>query len=149
MRSVPNDDLVFPEGEIPARCEHCKRDGELTLRVQCGKLGLDMRPASAEDARLFRPERLFIVVPAGQECVAALQRLFVGSESCMVNDNPIAVALFPENGPDMGVTFPTLATGIEATMVLRNPSDKPIKVAAKFRGTSAYYDPKGPEPFEP
>jgi hypothetical protein len=141
MRSVENDDLVFPEGEIPARCEHCKRDGEITLRVRCGNVGQDGRPVTPEDARMFRPERVFIVVPSGLEVVATLQRMLIGSESCMVSDNPIVVSVFAETAPDMGICLPTIAPGIEATLVLRNPSDKPIKVAAKFRGTSAYLDP--------
>lgn len=141
MRSVENDDLVFPEGEIPARCVHCQRDGELTLRVTCGKIGLDGRPVTPEDARMFRPERLILMVAKEEAFVAQVARIDIGSEPCMATQNPLVAMVFDESGVDPCVTFPTVAPGIEATLVLRNPSDKPIKVAAKFRGTSAYLDP--------
>ena len=141
MRTVPDDDLVFPDAEIPPRCEHCKRDGEVTLRVTCGKIGEDGKLVTPEDARMFLPERLVIQVAEEARFVAQVTRIDIGSEPCMVTGSPLVVAVFAENTPDTGIVFPTLGTGIEATLVLRNPSDRPIKVAAKFRGNSAYADP--------
>ena len=140
MRSVPNDDLVFTEGEIPARCEHCKRDGEITLRVMCGKIVDGDVSARAADARMFRPERLIVNVPQEREFDALVSRIDIGSEPCMSYSGALSAAIFAEATNDVGITYPTLATGIEATIVLRNQSAKPIKVMAKFRGTSVYPD---------
>lgn len=138
MRSVENDELVFEETEIPAYCPHCKRDGEVTMRARNGKIGEDGKPPPALDNRLFRPKRLFIQSASLVELQVADIR--IGCEPCTAAYGSLSAAIFAEDCEDVGVSFPTMACGIDATLVLRNPTSKPVRVSAKFRGVAVYPD---------
>jgi hypothetical protein len=72
---------------------------------------------------IFRASRLVVAVstdttPLGT--TVAISSLFVGSVSCLVNNNPLTAALFQMNGVDVTITFPTAGSGISISIGFTN-----------------------------
>ena len=62
---------------------------------------------------IFRPSRLIVAVSNDTAGVTiALSSIFVGSDSCTVNNNPLTAAIFQPTGVDCEVTFPPADPGI-------------------------------------
>jgi len=69
---------------------------------------------------LFRPSRLIVAVSGDAAGVSmALTSIFVGSDSCLVNNNPLTAALFQPTGVDCEITFPTADPGITISLGLQ------------------------------
>lgn len=63
---------------------------------------------------IFRPSRLICAVAGDAAGVTvALTQIFVGSDSCLVNQNPLTAALFQPTGVDCDITLPTAGPGIQ------------------------------------
>lgn len=96
---------------------------------------LTLKPGERQTLRtpkrdvLFRPTALVIVTP--DPFAISVEAIFVGQESCMAGR--MSAAPFAE-GQDHGFCFPTIAAGIEATLEVRNETDKPRTLSAKFVG---------------
>jgi hypothetical protein len=120
MKQNPLDELHFAEVEVPARSERWAGAGEARLKTRNG-------------ARLFRPLELRLL----SEHLDGLYvvEVFVGCHPCLKlgETAPIWAVSFGEKAVDFP-PFPTVAPGIEVEIVVRNTTDKPIRVAAKFRG---------------
>ena len=72
---------------------------------------------------IFRPSRLIVVNSLDTTGASiAISSLFVGSESCLVNANPLTTALFQPTGVECGITFPTAGPGITVSIVFANNS---------------------------
>jgi hypothetical protein len=80
-----------------------------------------IQTTKASSQGVFRPERLIIVDSASASGVnMAVTAMFVGSESCLVNNNPLTTALFQPTGVELGLTFPTAGPGITISITLAN-----------------------------
>jgi hypothetical protein len=90
-----------------------------TLGAAIGAAGT----SSTTSQGIYRPSRLIVAVstdttPLGT--TVAITALFVGSQSCLVNNNPLTCALFQPNGVDCSITFPTAGSGITISISFAN-----------------------------
>lgn len=70
---------------------------------------------------IFRPSRLIVAVAdTSLGTSIAITAIFVGSESCLVNNNPLTAAIFQATGVDCEVTFPTADPGITIALSFSN-----------------------------
>jgi hypothetical protein len=70
---------------------------------------------------IFRPSRLIVAVAdTSLGTSIAITSIFVGSESCLVNNNPLTAAIFQATGVDCEVTFPTADPGITIALSFAN-----------------------------
>jgi hypothetical protein len=70
---------------------------------------------------LFRPSRLIVAVAdTSLGTSIAIDSIFVGSKSCLVNNNPLTAAIFQATGVDCEVTFPTAQPGITIALTFTN-----------------------------
>lgn len=103
---------------------------------------------------VFRPVRLLVAVGHGRwasptdrdhyeegeddTSALAITKIFVGSESCLVNDHPLSVKLFELGGVDAEVAFPAIAPEIYASITLVDPNrphaKKDLEVLCSFLG---------------
>jgi hypothetical protein len=83
----------------------------------------DTGTSSTTSQGIFRASRMIVAVstdttPLGT--TVAITSLFVGSQSCLVNNNPLTCALFQPNGVDCAITFPTAGSGITISVSFAN-----------------------------
>jgi hypothetical protein len=115
MRSNEHDELVLAATavKVPAFCKHCQRPGtvEIVRRTD----------------RIFRPERLVIASERGQALL--VEQLFIGCEAQFsLPKGTLVLGLFAPEAVDMGLTFSTVAVGVDVTLVLKNVTDEDLFV---------------------
>jgi hypothetical protein len=85
----------------------------------------------------FQPERLVCSVPGDPGGVTVLlTNIFVGSDSCLVNNNALTVALFQASSVDCQMTFPVAGPGIQISLQFEScvANEDPIEVFPAMLG---------------
>jgi len=85
---------------------------------------------------IFRPSKLILVNsqdPTGGASISVAQ-ILVGSETAMVNENPLIGTVFLATAVECGVTFPTASPGITITITVSNNTTSTTTVFATMLG---------------
>jgi hypothetical protein len=100
--------------------------------------------SSTTSQGVFRPSRLIVVnTQDATGASIAITAMFVGSESCLVNNNPLTTALFQPTGVECGITFPTAGPGITISITFGNVTTTTTTVFPAMLGE--YVQGGGPE----
>ena len=85
-----------------------------------GVIGTTGSTASTSQG-IFRPSKMILAnSQESQGTAVSVTQILVGSETAMVNQNPLIGCVFLATAVECGITFPTAAPGITITVTLQN-----------------------------